>query len=69
MDFDLSDIYFSRQQLQRDNNNDDDDEDHEDGDDNNNGGDPQEDDGVGLSFSQLEAARRHFREFLREYKL
>jgi hypothetical protein len=67
MDFDLSDIYFSRQQLQRDNNNND--EDHEDGDGNNSDGDPQEDDGVGLSGLQLEAARRHFREFLRECKL
>jgi hypothetical protein len=53
MDFDLSDLYYSRQQLQRVD---------EDEDDNV----PEEpEDPTSLSTRELDAARRHFREFLR----
>jgi hypothetical protein len=60
MDFDLSDVYYSRQQLQREDDNGlDDDDDHR--------HDEQEEDLLnGLSQKELDAARRHFREFLRK---
>ncbi|KAG7360891.1 MCM2/3/5 family protein [Nitzschia inconspicua] len=61
MDFDLSDLYFSRQQLQRETSS-------HDAADGTNDIDPQED-GSALSKKDLDAARRHFREFLRNYRL
>ena len=56
MDFDSSEIYYSRQQLQREDEN---------GDGNN--AMPEElEDPTSLSPRELDAARRHFREFLSE---
>jgi hypothetical protein len=58
MDFDLSDLYFSRQRLQRN----DPSSDSVDG-----GNDiTYQEDERGLSVIALDAARRHFREFLRK---
>ena len=58
MDFDLSNLYYSRQQLQREPSAEDDDGLHN--------GEEEEDVTDGLSEKELDAVRRHFREFLRK---
>ena len=54
MDFDTSDLYYSRQGLQRQDENEPD-----------NNGPEEPEDPTSLSPRELDAARRHFREFLR----